>query len=255
MKFTGFKVVNCLRANYPDTGILYAEIDEDQDPLLLARAAAAEVHNDCVLPDDLELRWTRSESKLAVRLVGSELVGETPASGDFSGLGWQVEAAYVDEDKHGWTVLAEGDDVDGVDRICAGLNALLEGSRETVLAAAAAGLRSKAAVMRNPVSAQYHNPSEVLSAAAGELEQMYAGATLAPVRIVVDISGGAIHGVESDRPASILFISNDSDDVHGFDEGCLVPTSENMEDPHAWWLREAELDGHIVDHYHNQVKA
>lgn len=202
MKFTGFKVVPCIRANYPDTGILYAEIDEDQDPLLLARAAEAELHNDCVLPDDLELRWTRGESILAVRLASSVEDDETPISGDFAGLGWLVEATYTDDagDLH-TTVLAEGDNQEGIEKVCAGLNALL-----------------------------------------------------APVRIVADISGGAIHGVESDRPANILFISNDSDDVFGFDGGCLVPPSENMEDPHAWWMREAELDGFIVDHYHNQVK-
>lgn len=202
MKFTGFKVVACLRANYPDTGILYAEIDEDQDPLLLARAAAAELHNDCVLPDDLELRWTRGESVLAVRLASSVEDDETPISGDFAGLGWQVEATYTDDaGASHTTVLAEGDNQEGIEQICAGLNALL-----------------------------------------------------APVRIVADISGGAIHGVESDRPAQILFISNDSDDVQDFDEACLVPPSENMDDPHAWWMREAELDGFIVDHYHNQVK-
>ncbi|OCX57148.1 hypothetical protein [Stutzerimonas stutzeri] len=202
MKFTGFKVVPCLRANYPDTGILYAEIDEDQDPLLLARAAAAELHNDCALPDDLELRWTRGESILAVRLASSVEGDETPISGDFAGLGWLVEAAYTDDAgvSH-TTVLAEGDNQEGIERMCAGLSALL-----------------------------------------------------APVRIVVDITGGAIHGVESDRPAQILFVSNDSDDVQDFDAPCLVPPSENMEDPHAWWMREAELDGFIVDHYHNQVK-
>lgn len=170
MKFTGFKVVPCLRANYPDTGILYAEIDEDQDPLLLARAAEAELHNDCVLPDDLELRWTRGEPILAVRLAGSVEGDETPISGDFAGLGWLVEATYTDDAgvSH-TTVLAEGDNQEGIEQICAGLNALLDGHRQMILAAAA-GLRSKAAVMRNPTSAAYHDPAQILETAARELE-------------------------------------------------------------------------------------
>jgi hypothetical protein len=103
---------------------------------------------------------------------------------------------------------------------------------------------------------QTHSFDLISGDADDRIEQICAGlnALLAPVRIVADISGGALHGVESDRPAQILFVSNDSDDVQDFDAPCLVPPSENMEDPHAWWMREAELDGFIVDHYHNQVK-
>lgn len=204
MKFTGFKVIPCLRANYPDTGTLYAEIDEDQDPLLLARAAAAELHNDCVLPDDLELRWTRGESILAVRLASSVEYDETPISGDFAGLGWLVEAAYTDDaGASHTTVIAEGGNQEGIEQMCAGLNALL-----------------------------------------------------APVRIVADISGGAIHGTYADRPAVVLYKSDDPDDIMDF-EACSGGDSllKSMGDGHvAHWVKEAELFSDIVDHYHNQVK-
>ena len=90
------------------------------------------------------------------------------------------------------------------------------------------------------------------------IEKMCDGlnALLAPVRIVADISGGAIHGTYADRPAVVLYKSDDPDDVMDFEathgEHSLL---KSMGDGHvAHWVKEAELFSDIVDHYHNQVK-
>lgn len=77
-----------------------------------------------------------------------------------------------------------------------------------------------------------------------------------PVRVVVDISGGAIHGVYADRPVTIYFKSDDPDDVaqllRDLDES---ETDKDMEgEPIASWVRDAEIFSDIVDHYHNQAK-
>lgn len=201
MKFTGFKVIPSIRVRFFDEGEFHYEIADDQDPTALEIAKLAEVEADCELPEAIELRWAPGSAHMAFRGVDSEEGDESPFSGDFCGFGAILQATYEQGGQVHSFSLCEGDFVERIEQICAGLNALL-----------------------------------------------------APVRIVVDITGGAIHGVESDRPAQILFVSNDSDDVQDFDAPCLVPPSENMEDPHAWWMREAELDGFIVDHYHNQVK-
>lgn len=100
---------------------------------------------------------------------------------------------------------------------------------------------------------------ELISGDADDrIEQMCAGlnALLAPVRIVADISGGAIHGTYADRPAVVLYKSDDPDDVMDFEathgEHSLL---KSMGDGHvAQWVKEAELFSDIVDHYHGQVK-
>lgn len=100
---------------------------------------------------------------------------------------------------------------------------------------------------------------ELISGDADDrIEQMCAGlnALLAPVRIVADISGGAIHGTYADRPAVVLYKSDDPDDVMDFEathgEHSLL---KSMGDGHvAHWVKEAELFSDIVDHHHNQVK-
>lgn len=80
-------------------------------------------------------------------------------------------------------------------------------------------------------------------------------ALLEPVRIVSDISGGILNGTWSDRPARVLYTSDDSDDALDFDDYYLAPMSENIyRRRHAWWLHDAEMDGDTIDHFHNQLK-
>ncbi len=82
--------------------------------------------------------------------------------------------------------------------------------------------------------------------------------TREPVRVLVDLHGGAIHAVAANRPAEVLFISNQGDDVAEFmssDYPALVPTSEDMDDPHAWWRHAAEVKADEVDHYFDQLKG
>lgn len=201
MKFKSFKVVPCIRVRYPEEGVGYYELADDQDPLLLARAEQAEPLNDCVLPADLELRWAYSGVAVAVREVSSNPDEETPIYGDFCGFGSVIEATYVnDEGVRDVVTLSEGGS-QYIEQLCAALNALLE-----------------------------------------------------PVHIVADVSNGILNGTWSDRPARVLYISDDPDDVLDFDDYCLVPADENMNRPNAWWLHDAELDGGIIDHFHNQMK-
>ncbi len=169
MKFTGFKVVPAICIDFSDEGKLYYSIAEDQDAELLNRAFEKAESGLDDLPDDLQLVWAELETgSVAVREVGDER-DECPVSGDFFGSGSIIEAFYEKDGQTHSFDLISGDADDRIEQICAGLNALLDGHRQMILAAAA-GLRSKAAVMRNPTSAAYHDPAQILETAARELE-------------------------------------------------------------------------------------
>lgn len=105
---------------------------------------------------------------------------------------------------------------------------------------------------------QTHSFDLISGDADDRIEQMCAGlnALLAPVRIVADISGGALHGTYADRPAVVIYKSDDPDEVMDFAD---APGAELLKDmggkPVAHWEHEAELFSDIVDHYHNQVKS
>lgn len=169
MKFTGFKVIPSIRVRFFDEGEFHYEIADDQDPAALEIARLAEVEADCELPEAIELRWAPGSAHMAFRDVDSEEGDESPVSGDFCGFGAILQASYeLDGQTHSFS-LCEGDFVERIEQMCAGLNALLDGHRQQILTAAA-GLRSKAAVMRNPTSAAYHDPAQILETAARELE-------------------------------------------------------------------------------------
>lgn len=169
MKFTGFKVVPAICVDFSDEGKLYYSIAEDQDADMLQRAFEAMQQGLGELPEDLQLVWAELETgSVAVREVGDER-DETPVSGDFFGSGSIIEATYeLDGQAHAFELIS-GDADDRIEQMCAGLNALLDGHRQAMLKAAA-GLRSKAAVVRNPMSAAYHDPAQILETAACELE-------------------------------------------------------------------------------------
>lgn len=82
----------------------------------------------------------------------------------------------------------------------------------------------------------------------------------APTRLVIDVSGGAVHSVDADGPVDVLFISNEGDDIAEFEDPCLVPPSEDMGDPHAWWRwgsngGRAVVDQGVCDHYFLQLEG
>ena len=169
MKFTGFKVVPAICIDFSDEGKLYYCIAEDQDAELLNRAFEKAESGLDALPDDLQLVWAELETgSVAVREVGDER-DECPVSGDFFGSGSIIEAFYEKDGQTHSFDLISGDADDRIEQICAGLNALLDGHRQMILAAAA-GLRSKAAVMRNTTSAAYHDPAQILETVAREVE-------------------------------------------------------------------------------------
>lgn len=75
----------------------------------------------------------------------------------------------------------------------------------------------------------------------------------APLRVVVDISGGGIHAVSCRQPVEIVFVSHERDDL---DEGQAVYGFVN-EDGHAvalWQMASdaSEQDGATVRHYFDQ---
>ena len=84
---------------------------------------------------------------------------------------------------------------------------------------------------------------------------------LEPIRVVADISGGAVLSVSADAQVDVLFISNDPLDVVNFVETgtpALVPLSEDMADPHAHWRwgtngGSAKVEPDVCDHYFLQL--
>lgn len=201
MKFTGFKVIPCVRVWFPEDGVCYYEIADDQDPLLLARTERVDSLY-YTFPDDLELRWAYRAGSVAIREASSNPDEETPVSGDFSGFGAVLEATYVnDEGVTEEVILSEGDS-QYIEQLCTALNALLE-----------------------------------------------------PVRIVADISNGILYGTWSDRPARVLYKSDDPDEVTDFAGAPGATLLKDMGDGYvAHWTHDAELFSDIVDHYHNQLE-
>lgn len=80
-----------------------------------------------------------------------------------------------------------------------------------------------------------------------------------PVKVVADISGGALHGLWASDPVDVLFVSSDSDDVAAHlegDEPCLVNYGQNMDEPEAWNLLSSDgskSDSDVAKHYHDQI--
>lgn len=69
------------------------------------------------------------------------------------------------------------------------------------------------------------------------------------VRIVVDISGGAIHGVMAGQPVEIVFVSGDPDDLDDdqYQRGFLTPEGKRV----ALWMDGDDHGDHpdVVEHY------
>lgn len=79
-----------------------------------------------------------------------------------------------------------------------------------------------------------------------------------PIKVVVDISGGALHGVYAEVPVSVLFISDDADDIASqqeelSDDEMRRDTSGNLV---ASWIQASDggQDAEMVRHYFEQVR-
>lgn len=71
------------------------------------------------------------------------------------------------------------------------------------------------------------------------------------LRVVVDITGGAIHAVYCGKPVDVVFISSDRDDI-GEGEG-MKDYVDPDGDAVALWTSGSQGDDHdIVDHYFAQ---
>lgn len=77
-----------------------------------------------------------------------------------------------------------------------------------------------------------------------------------PVKVVADISGGALHGVYAEVPVRVLFISDDADDVSAMEEnlgedGLHRDTNGNL--VASWYLASnGGADAEVVQHYFEQ---
>lgn len=74
------------------------------------------------------------------------------------------------------------------------------------------------------------------------------------VRVVVDISGGAIHAVYADQPVTIVFVSHDSDEIDDEQAACDFRSLQG--EPVALWMDGSDsdngADAEVVDHYFQQ---
>lgn len=78
-------------------------------------------------------------------------------------------------------------------------------------------------------------------------------AATAPVRLVADVTGGALHGIYAERPAVVAFISHHRDDLDDeqVQEGYIATNGQ----PVAMWLQDSTGGEKIVvDHYFTELK-
>ncbi|MFP3852402.1 hypothetical protein [Pseudomonas sp. W5-01] len=76
----------------------------------------------------------------------------------------------------------------------------------------------------------------------------------AAVRIVVDVTGGAIHAVYADQPVEIVFVSHDGDDID--DEQATANFRSIQGEQVALWMDGSDsdngADSEVVTHYFDQ---
>lgn len=78
-------------------------------------------------------------------------------------------------------------------------------------------------------------------------------AATAPVRLVADVTGGALHGIYAERPAVVAFISHHRDDLD--DEQVQEGYTATNGQPVAMWLQDSTGGEKIVvDHYFTELK-
>lgn len=78
-------------------------------------------------------------------------------------------------------------------------------------------------------------------------------AATAPVRLVADVTGGALHGIYAERPAEVAFISHHRDDLD--EEQAREGYTATNGQPVAMWLQDSTGGEKIVvDHYFTELK-
>lgn len=78
-------------------------------------------------------------------------------------------------------------------------------------------------------------------------------AATAPVRLVADVTGGALHGIYAERPAEVAFISHHRDDLD--EEQVREGYTATNGQPVAMWLQDSNGGEKIVvDHYFTELK-
>lgn len=78
-------------------------------------------------------------------------------------------------------------------------------------------------------------------------------AATAPVRLVADVTGGALHGIYAERPAEVAFVSHHRDDLD--DEQLQEGYAATDGEPVAMWLQHSTGgERTVVDHYFHEFK-
>lgn len=74
-----------------------------------------------------------------------------------------------------------------------------------------------------------------------------------PIRLVADVTGGALHGIYAERPAEVAFISHHRDDLD--EEQVREGYTATNGQPVAMWLQDSTGGEKIVvDHYFTEFK-
>ncbi|WP_116894582.1 MULTISPECIES: hypothetical protein [Pseudomonas syringae group] len=74
----------------------------------------------------------------------------------------------------------------------------------------------------------------------------------APIRLVADVTGGALHGIYAERPAEVAFISHHRDDLD--EEQVREGYTATNGQPVAMWLQDSTGGEKIVvDHYFTEL--
>nr|WP_011923055.1 hypothetical protein [Pseudomonas fluorescens]CAM96279.1 hypothetical protein pQBR0247 [Pseudomonas fluorescens SBW25] len=74
-----------------------------------------------------------------------------------------------------------------------------------------------------------------------------------PIRLVADVTGGALHGIYAERPAEVAFISHHRDDLD--EEQVREGYTATNGQPVAMWLQDSTGGEKIVvDHYFTELK-
>ena len=77
-----------------------------------------------------------------------------------------------------------------------------------------------------------------------------------PIKVVADISGGALYGVYAEVPVRVLFISDDADDVSAMEENLGedgLHRDPNGKPIASWYLASnGGADAEVVQHYFEQ---
>lgn len=98
--------------------------------------------------------------------------------------------------------------------------------------------------------------TQIYNAALDEVSEINSKLGELPIKVVADVSGGALHGVYAELPVEVLFISDDADDISSQQEELSDDEMRRDTDGNliASWAQASEGggDAEMVHHYFEQ---